>query len=383
MAKIKIQGNASGTGTLTLTAPNTNSDRTITLPDEDLTLSAGIANTVSTLDPTITSCQAVTPNLTAGHLWVNKTSGETYVCTTATLNNNVWKNIGDGSGNIEPVTYTSATGGTITTNGDYKVHKFEATSLVSAGNGFRVSTLGTADSTVEYLVIAGGGGGKYDLSGGGGAGGYRTATSFTISATNYDITIGGGGATQVSGSPSIFSTITSTGGGYGVSGNALFSGNAGGSGGGGSYDVVAGSGNTPSTSPSQGNNGGAGIYGSGGAASGSGYNPGGGGGAGSVGSNATTSVPGSGGSGASSDILVTGTNITRAGGGGGGLDAYRVPAGSGGSGGSGGGGNGGAVSNAGQTAGDPYTGSGGGGSTQGYDGASGGSGIIILRYKFQ
>jgi hypothetical protein len=33
MAKVKIQGNASGTGTLTLTAPNTNSDRTITLPD--------------------------------------------------------------------------------------------------------------------------------------------------------------------------------------------------------------------------------------------------------------------------------------------------------------------------------------------------------------
>jgi hypothetical protein len=33
MAKVKIQGNASGTGTLTLTAPNTNADRTITLPD--------------------------------------------------------------------------------------------------------------------------------------------------------------------------------------------------------------------------------------------------------------------------------------------------------------------------------------------------------------
>jgi hypothetical protein len=33
MAKVKIQGNAIGTGTLTLTAPNTNSDRIITLPD--------------------------------------------------------------------------------------------------------------------------------------------------------------------------------------------------------------------------------------------------------------------------------------------------------------------------------------------------------------
>ena len=33
MSKIKIQGNASGTGVVTLTAPNTNTDRTITLPD--------------------------------------------------------------------------------------------------------------------------------------------------------------------------------------------------------------------------------------------------------------------------------------------------------------------------------------------------------------
>jgi len=33
MSKVKIQGNASGTGTLTITAPNTNTDRNITLPD--------------------------------------------------------------------------------------------------------------------------------------------------------------------------------------------------------------------------------------------------------------------------------------------------------------------------------------------------------------
>jgi hypothetical protein len=40
MAKVKIQGNASGTGILTVTAPNTSTDRTITLPDEDVTLGA-------------------------------------------------------------------------------------------------------------------------------------------------------------------------------------------------------------------------------------------------------------------------------------------------------------------------------------------------------
>ena len=33
MAKVKITGHASGTGVLTITAPNTSTDRTITLPD--------------------------------------------------------------------------------------------------------------------------------------------------------------------------------------------------------------------------------------------------------------------------------------------------------------------------------------------------------------
>jgi len=38
MAKVKIQGHASGTGVLTITAPNTSTDRTITLPDATGTL---------------------------------------------------------------------------------------------------------------------------------------------------------------------------------------------------------------------------------------------------------------------------------------------------------------------------------------------------------
>ena len=40
MAKVKITGHASGTGILTVTAPNTSTDRTITLPDADVTLGA-------------------------------------------------------------------------------------------------------------------------------------------------------------------------------------------------------------------------------------------------------------------------------------------------------------------------------------------------------
>ena len=42
MSKVKITGHASGSGTLTLTGPNTNSDRTITLPDETGTVALGV-----------------------------------------------------------------------------------------------------------------------------------------------------------------------------------------------------------------------------------------------------------------------------------------------------------------------------------------------------
>ena len=48
MAKVKIEGNASGTGTFTIAAPNSNTDRTLTLPDEAGTVltSAGVPSNV-------------------------------------------------------------------------------------------------------------------------------------------------------------------------------------------------------------------------------------------------------------------------------------------------------------------------------------------------
>ncbi len=47
MAKVKIQGHASGTGTLTVTAPNTSTDRTITLPDATATLFTDAGGTIT------------------------------------------------------------------------------------------------------------------------------------------------------------------------------------------------------------------------------------------------------------------------------------------------------------------------------------------------
>ena len=52
--------------------------------------------TVSTSDP------AIDTNSTLGAKWINKTSGEVYICTDATTDENVWTNVGAGSGNIVP-----------------------------------------------------------------------------------------------------------------------------------------------------------------------------------------------------------------------------------------------------------------------------------------
>ena len=73
----------------------------------------------------------------------------------------------------------------------------------------------------EYLVIAGGGGAGSGISGGGGAGGYRTASGLYTRGTSV-ITVGAGGdqsdagnSSAMNGSDSVFSLITSVGGGYG------------------------------------------------------------------------------------------------------------------------------------------------------------------------
>ena len=322
--------------------------------------------------------------------------------------------------------FIEATGGTITQSGDFRIHTF-------TGPGtFQVTRLATqspapAHNIVSYAVVAGGGGGGAGNApahgaGAGGAGGYREGKnapidSYTasplnapaglpVSVTSYPITVGGGGpsgpgcaACQASdGSPSAFSTITSTGGGGGSGSSysppdsgARMSGRPGGSGGGGSSQGnpaptpggAGGSGNTPSVSPPQGNDGGAGTD------SPPNLLTGGGGGATAVGGTGTPcNSSGVGGAGATS--CITGSPVARAGGGGGG---GAGPAGQqdGGAGGAGGGGPGGGFNPPGSatpgTAGTANTGGGGGGGKGGPPGSTtggaGGSGIVIIRYKFQ
>jgi hypothetical protein len=249
---------------------------------------------------------------------------------------------------------------------EYKVHTFTTT-----GNStFTV----TGSGNVEYLIIAGGGGGGGSLSnqvggGGGGAGGYRTSSSSAVTAQAYTVAVGGkgsggsNGASGTSGSDSSFNSITSTGGGHGGAGNQgsqYYGGNGGSGGARATYsgNGANGLGNTPSTTPSQGNN--AGVSGSNTASAG-------GGGSGSVGGDSATHG-GVGGSGTASSI--SGSSVTYAGGGGGG----RWGSNNNGAGGSGGGGAGGGNNATGY-------GSGGGGGQNTGTGGHGSDGIVIIRYK--
>ena len=301
------------------------------------------------------------------------------------------------------VKFVSASGGTITTSGDFKIHTF-------TGPGtFTVSCAGNAggSNSVDYFVVAGGGGGGGASSaGGGGGGGFRlsnstcmpspqtsplaTPTALPVSAQDYPITVGGGGSggpsstpsVGANGSNSVFSSITSAGGGFGASYPGPGSAGPGGSGGGVGFTGTIGSGNTPPVSPPQGNNGGQGNNPAGG---------GGGGGAGATGGEGPNPPGQAGGAGGAGSFVVqtgfAGCNgtpgpvsgaryFTGGGAGRGGPALGSQP------GGVGGGGTGGCGSTC-QTAGTTNTGGGGGGAGSSQAGKAGGSGIVIIRYKFQ
>jgi len=267
-----------------------------------------------------------------------------------------------GVANASITNTAKATGGdSITTDGTYWYHTF-----YSSGTFTPTQAL----TNVDFLAIAGGGGGYVQ---GGGAGGYRCSVTgessggggsaeskLSLSAQAYTVTVGAGGSNGNSGvtgsnssiSGSGFTTITSTGGGGTSSGGS--DGLTGGSGGGAFNSGTAGSGTA-----NQGYAGGAAPTSSAG---------GGGGGASAAGTSASGTTGGNGGNGVASSI--TGTSTTRAGGGAG----YGT--GSSGSAGSGGGGvaNGTSAKN-----GTANTGGGGAGGGAG-NGGIGGSGIVVFRY---
>jgi len=317
-----------------------------------------------------------------------------------------WVPVEEGTGFIGE-DFVTATGGTITTSGNDKIHTF-------TGPGtFTVCTIASCatNNLVSYVVIAGGGSGGHGCSGGGagGAGGYRETKSpvtpytasplcgyssapnrITVSAQSYPIVVGAGATAKSNpnvggqGSTSSFSTISSAGGGGG--GKWSSGGQTAGGSGGGSAQCggSGGAGNTPPVTPSQGNAGGNNGH----------WQMAGGGGAGAAGTVGHAGPPcgsssnrnGKGGGGAGVTSSINGTPTARAGGGGGGFSSQPSlsPATDFAPGGTGGGGAGGPGPSPAMN-GVANTGGGGGGAPQPNPGTSGagGSGIVIIRYKYQ
>ena len=315
-----------------------------------------------------------------------------------------WININETQTSVTGETpFIAATGGTITTSGDYRIHTFTGPGTFAvdsaASNSPGPAFCGPTRNNVSYLVVGGGGGGgSADGGGGAGAGGFREfraplsgcysvsplngnpgGISITVAAGNFPIVIGGGGAggspgEGTAGNPSSFSTVTSAGGGYGGGFRTVGGPGGSGGGGGGRCNTAGGSGNTPPVSPPQGNAGGNSAPSS---------NPstidagGSGGGAGAAGSNASNNSGVAGAVGVPTSI--TGSALSYAGGGGGNAESGSYgpgsPCGTGGAGGSG------PAPNTG-VAGTTNRGGGGGGGGTG-TGGTGGSGVVVIRYKFQ
>lgn len=267
--------------------------------------------------------------------------------------------------------FIAATGCTITTAGNFKVHTCTSnqTFQITSGSG-----------TLSGVVVAGGGGGGGGQGAGGGGGG-AIAFSATYGVGSYPVTVGTGGVGGVdtpqsratNGQNSVFDVYTATGGGYGTDINYGSGGGNGGSGGGGD-----GSGGDP---------GGTGIVGQG-FAGGNGVNniaqnaSGGGGGGGAVGGNGNSANPGTGGTGGIGLLSsISGSSTYYAGGGGG----STVSGGVAGSGGLGGGGAACVALHCTATSGTVNTGGGGGGGGNSGTsvGGAGGSGVVILSYRFQ
>jgi hypothetical protein len=320
--------------------------------------------------------------------------------------------------------FVAATGGTIKTSGNFKTHIFTGPGTFCVSNGG--NSFGS--NTVDYLVVAGGGsGGAYnDVNeglGGGGAGGFRVSNTvgcvpaptmspliapagLPVSASPYSIVVGAGGArTCVAsqnpapgnpGSVSTFSTITSAGGGGGApspDANGFDGGSGGGGNRGNASNGTGGSGNTPPVSPPQGQNGGSGtpIPSQGPPAPIPSRNGGGGGGAGAVGGEGIVANAGVGGQGSFVAETFIGGCAPSFGGPGPVSSTRYFAAGGGGSGGTGGqpGGNPIAGNGRRDVNGDSASANGGSGGGAGNNvpspggGGLGGSGIVMIRYKFQ
>ena len=253
-------------GAITMTMPSVSACSKVSIQDYNKTFDSN-AFTVSPA-----SGQKINGGTADGNLLIStEGQGLTFVYVDGTVG---WKTVHENEFTQGGSNFINATGGTETTSGDDKIHTFTGPGTFTVNS----VALCAANNEVSYVVVAGGGGAGTgsNVSGqtggaGGGAGGFRESKSpvtpytaspldgrpsapnrVTVTATAFPITVGSGGAGGCQtgpftsgfqgtvGSNSIFSTITSAGGGKGGAGGPSPGGDGGNGGSGGGGDGADG-----------------------------------------------------------------------------------------------------------------------------------------------
>jgi len=152
MSKIKIQGNASGTGTLTISAPDTDTDRALTLPDGAGEIVLADSSGDVTFSGTVTADRGYgatnTDTSNTGSVTLDFATYQNHVLTltgNVTLANPTTEAVGQ-AGFI--VFIQDSTGGrTVSLGTDYET---------AGGAGLTLSSTASATDMVPYIVAASG-----------------------------------------------------------------------------------------------------------------------------------------------------------------------------------------------------------------------------------
>ena len=192
MSKITLTGNASGTGVVTLTSPNTDTNRTITLPDATATIatqenftSTGIDDNATSTAITIDASENVTLTGTVNGLEIN---------TTAT------SNLGLGTGAVDSITtgdynvgvgdgaLTNATSGNYNTATGLQALLNNTTASFNTANGYQAlyyNTTGAYNTATGYATLYSNTTGNYNVATGLQALFYNT-TGTSNTASGYE-----------------------------------------------------------------------------------------------------------------------------------------------------------------------------------------------------
>jgi hypothetical protein len=173
MSKISLSGNPSGTGTFTIASPNSNTDRTVVLPDAAGTVIVGtqpagdIVGTTAT--QTLTNKSISAAQINSGTIGTARLGSGTANNTTFLRGDNTWAAVGGGT---DVQTFNS--------NGTW--------TKPSTGSMARIQVWGGGGS---------GGRGASTSAGGGGGGGYNEiVVPLSTLGSTVTVTIGAGGTTR-------------------------------------------------------------------------------------------------------------------------------------------------------------------------------------------